>query len=228
VLTLVLTRHGLTPRSRPEQHLGQRIDAPLSADGRAQAIALAERLAPIAFERIVSSPLGRARETAEAIAEVPGARSRPPVETDARLLEMDYGEWEGLTYDQIDERDAERRRRWEANPADMRCPGGESGDDVAKRARAFVTDLLDADDRLHDGGTPADRPVLAVAHSTLNRVLVCVALGIPIREFRTRIVQSQVNLTALRWKQGARPEEALLLLLNDVAHVRRPPELPWE
>jgi hypothetical protein len=53
-------------------------------------------------------------------------------------------------------------------------------------------------------------------------------MGIPIREFRARIVQSQVNLTALRWKQGARPDRAQLLLLNDVAHVRQPPKTPWE
>jgi len=70
--------------------------------------------------------------------------------------------------------------------------------------------------------------ILAVAHSTLNRVLLCVALGIPIREFRQRVVQSQVNLTALHWATGAAPSDAQLLLLNDVAHVRRPPQVPWE
>jgi len=228
MLTLVLTRHGLTPRSRPEQHLGQRIDAPLSDEGHEQAVALAERLGPIAFERIVSSPLARARQTAEAIAAVPCVTPRPPVETDNRLLEMDYGAWEGLSYEQIEERDGERRRRWEADPAASECPGGESGEQVAARARSFLEDLLQRDEHLHEGRLPVESRVLAVAHSTLNRVLVCVALNIPIREFRQRVIQSQVNLTALRWRDRARPEDAALLLLNDVAHVRRPPQTPWE
>jgi probable phosphoglycerate mutase len=228
VLTLVLTRHGLTTRSYPEQHLGQKVDVPLSEDGRLQAAALAERLGPIAFERIVSSPLLRARQTAETIAETPYITPRPPIETDPRLLEMDYGEWEGLTYDQIEERDLERRRRWEADPATMACPEGESGNQVAERARSFLLDLLTDDERLHDGTAVTEHPVLAVGHSTLNRVLICVALAIPIREFRLRLIQSQVNLTALQWAQGARPNEAKLLLLNDVAHVRKPPQVPWE
>ena len=228
MLTLVLTRHGLTTRSDPEQHLGQTIDVPLSGEGRAQAIALADRLAPIAFERIVSSPLRRARETAESIAQAPCITPRPPVEIDPRLIEMDYGQWEGLTYVQIDERDAERRRHWEADPANLACPAGESGNEVARRARAFLENLLGTDHALHDGMSVRERPVLVVGHSTLNRVLLCVALAIPIIEFRVRLVQSQVNLTALQWAQGAPPDQARLLLLNDVAHVRRPPQTPWE
>ena len=200
---------------------------PLSEEGRQQAAALGERLGPIAFARIVSSPLLRARQTAEAIAEAPGAAPRPRIETDARLLEMDYGSWEGLTYAQIDEQGADERRRWEADPAEMACPGGESGNDVAARARAFLAALLE-EDRLHSPGTTKERPVLVVAHSSLNRILLCVALGFPIREFRQRLVQSQVNLTALHWAQGSSPDQARLLLLNDVAHVRNPPQVPWE
>jgi probable phosphoglycerate mutase len=216
--TLILTRHGLTPRSTPEQHLGQTIDVPLSEAGREQAAALATRIAGIAFDHVISSPLLRARQTADAIAATDAA-PRPRVETDRRLLEMDYGEWEGLTYEQIDERDARERRLWEKDPAAIACPGGESGNDVAARARLFLEELLERD---------GDQRVLAVAHSTLNRVLICVALGIPIREFRARVVQAQVNLTALAWPDGVGPDRAQLLLLNDVSHVRRPPNLPWD
>ncbi len=219
MLILVLTRHGLTTRSTPEQHLGQTIDVPLSDDGRTQAAALADRLAAIAFDRIVSSPLLRAVQTAEAVMAAAATRPATGLETDSRLMEMDYGAWEGMTYEQIDARDAAERRRWEADPATEACPDGESGSDVAIRARSFLADLLTSGD-----GTQ----VLAVGHSTLNRVLICLALGIKLREFRTRIIQSQVNLTALEWPAGAPPEGARLLLSNDVAHVNRPPQLPWE
>jgi broad specificity phosphatase PhoE len=233
MLTLVLTRHGLTPRSKPEQHLGQRIDIELSDEGRAQARALARRLSGVAFERVFASPLLRARQTAEAVA----ADLAPPlpVDIDRRLREMDYGEWEGLTYDQIYERDGQRRRAWEADPAGLRCPGGESATDVADRARSFLVDLLASDVEQHGAQPPlhgaADDhapPVLAVAHSSFNRILVCVALDIPVREFRLRFQQDQVNLTVLRFEHGVGPGDARLIVLNDLAHVRPADVQPWE
>jgi broad specificity phosphatase PhoE len=226
MLTLVLTRHGLTPRSVPEQHLGQRIDVELSDAGRAQALALAARVRGIAFERVFTSPLIRARETARIVAA--GLRTPVDVETDARLMEMDYGAWEGLTYAQIDERDEARRRAWEADPASIRCPGGESANDVADRARSFLGDLLATHSETHEPADPDAPPVLAVAHSSFNRILVCVALDLPVREFRLRLQQGQVNLTALRFEHGVGPSDARLLLLNDLAHVRPPSTPAWE
>lgn len=223
MLTLVLTRHGLTDRSDPEQHLGQRIDVGLSAPGRDQAEALGRRLAGVAVERLVVSPLLRARQTAEIVATA--LPDRPAIEIDGRLAEMDYGDWEGLTYERIDELDAARRERWEAHPATQACPGGESGDDVADRARSFLLDLI----AWHDGlqGRPHERPVLAVAHSTLNRVLICVATGIPITEYRRRFSQDQANLSVLRFEHGVGPSDARILVLNDTAHLRLPGTQPW-
>ncbi len=222
MLTLVLTRHGLTPRSKPEQHLGQKIDVPLSDAGRAQAVALRDRLRPIAFDEVFASPLARASETAAIVA---GERA---VRVDPRLLEMDYGAWEGLTYRQIEERDDVRRRAWEHDPAVLRCPGGESGNDVAARAGAFLVDLLEEHVARRGPDDTAERPVLVVAHSTLNRILICVALGLPIREFRERFTQGQVNVTVLRFEHGDGPSDARLLLLNDLEHVRPADAAPWE
>ncbi len=223
MLTLVLTRHGLTTRSLPEQHLGQRIDIGLSEAGRRQAEALGRRLSGVAFERMVVSPLARARETAAIVgAALP---DHPASELDGRLVEMDYGEWEGLTYAQIEQRDGARRTGWEADPAATGCPGGESGDEVAVRARSFMVGLRAWDDRRK--GTPPERPVLAVAHSTLNRVLVCVATGISVREFRRRFSQDQANLTVLRFEHGVGPADARILLLNDTAHLQAPGATPW-
>jgi probable phosphoglycerate mutase len=216
MLTLVLTRHGLTDRSDPEQHLGQGIDIGLSEAGRAQAEALGSRIGRERFDRVVSSPLARAVETTRLVV---GDR---PFERDTRLMEMDYGGWEGLTYAGIDERDAAYRRRWEADPATLPCPDGESGDDVAARSRAFLVDELAAASG-HEGWV-----TLAIAHSTLNRVLLCVALAVPIREFRRRFTQAQVNLTVLRWPEGGRPDDARLLVLNDLGHVSDPGQAPWE
>jgi len=141
---------------------------------------------------------------------------------------MDYGHWEGLTYAQIDARDRAERQAWEDDPARIPCPGGESGDDVAARVSSFLVDLLAAQDATPAADPATERPVLAVAHSSLNRILVCVALGIAIREFRLRLQQSQANLTTLRFEHGSGPGDARLILLNDLAHLRRPPKTPWE
>jgi broad specificity phosphatase PhoE len=235
MLTLVLTRHGLTDRSSPEQHLGQRIDISINEAGRRQAEALRRRLAPARFDRVITSPLFRARETAEIVSH--GAR----IEADPRLREMDYGAWEGRTYAQIAEMDGPFRREWEAHPDVLACPGGESGEDVAVRVRAFLDDLLDEHRRWHARvsfraataptgparADNADQPVLAIGHGSANRVLLCVALGVAVRDFRSRFVQGQTNLTVLRWALGANPDEAELLVANDLAHLRGASEVPW-
>jgi broad specificity phosphatase PhoE len=216
MLDLYLTRHGSTLRSDPEQHLGQRIDVELSEGGRAASRAVGRRLEGVPFERVIASPLKRAQETAALAA--PGAA----VTTDARIIEMDYGRWEGLTYEQIEAQDAEARRFWEADPGSLACPGGESGEDVARRVRAFLEQLIE---ELDTGGKEAHR-ALAVAHSTTNRVLLCVALGVPIRDYRRRFRQDPANLTVLRFT-GPRGSGALLLTGNDVSHLGPRKSVDW-
>ena len=72
-----------------------------------------------------------------------------------------------------------------------------------------------------------ERRVLVVAHGTLNRILMCVALGIPVRDYRRRFVQDRANLTVLRYENGDGPDGAQLILANDVSHLRAPGETPW-
>ena len=241
MLTLILTRHGQATAG--EVMLGGQLDVPLTPEGRTQAQALARRLSGVRIDRIVSSPMLRALETAQAIA------TGRPVELDERLRELDYGRWEGLTYAEIDDRDPELRARWEHDPAATHSPGGESGDDVAARALSFLVDLLAAEGG-EPSGTPSgrhspdpggsrgaisesqaeaegERRVLAVAHGTYNRILMCVALGIPVRDYRRRFIQDRANLTVLRYERGDAPDEAQLVLANDVSHLRDPGEAPW-
>jgi len=238
MLNLLLTRHGLT--SAGNVMLGGQLDLPLAPEGRTEAEALRRRLAGVRIDRIISSPMLRALETAQAVA------TGRPVEVDERLRELDYGRWEGLTYTEIDGRDRELRRRWEHDPAATHSPGGESGDDVAARARIFLVDLVTAEcgtatGQRHSpdpGGSrgrvpesqaevQGERRVLVVAHGTFNRILMCVALGIPVRDYRRRFVQDRANLTVLRYEDGDGPDGAQLILANDIGHLRSPGEAPW-
>ena len=242
MLTLLLTRHGQAAAG--EVMLGGQLDVPLMPQGREEAAALARRLNGVRIDRIVSSPMLRALETAQIVA------TGRPVEVDARLRELDYGRWEGLTYAEIDAHDPELRMRWEHAPAGTHSPGGESGEDVAARALNFLVDLIEAEEAgsasgkrngRHSpdpGGSRAnlseaqaeaegERRVLVVAHGTYNRILLCVALGIPVRDYRRRFIQDRTNLTVLRYERGDTPDGAQLVLANDVAHLRAPGEAPW-
>jgi broad specificity phosphatase PhoE len=239
VLTLLLTRHGMT--SAGDVMLGGQLDVPLAPQGRAEAQALARRLGGVRIDRIIASPMLRALETAQEIA------TGRPVEVDERLRELDYGRWEGLTAAEIDARDPELRARWEQDPATTDTPGGESCDRVAARTLSFLRDLLvaelpagaDGGRRSTDPGgsrgtvsepqasAEGERRVLVVAHGTLNRILLCVALDVPVRDYRRRFLQDRANLTVLRYERGDTPDGAQLVLANDVAHLRSPGEAPW-
>ena len=136
MLTLLLTRHGQAAAG--DIMLGGQLDLPLTPNGREEAGALARRLGGVRIDRIVASPMLRAVETAQILA------NGRPVELDERLRELDYGRWEGLTYADIDAHDPELRARWEHDPAATHSPGGESGDDVAARVLNFLVDLIEA------------------------------------------------------------------------------------
>jgi probable phosphoglycerate mutase len=218
VLTLVLTRHGHTDRSEPDQYLGQTIDIPLSVRGRADATHLRDRLTGIRFDRVISSPLQRARETAGILA--PDAI----IETDARLAEADYGDWEGVPAEQLDADFPVERAAWKDDPETRGAPGGETGALIAARAAGFLAELGVWEAKHVAAGDRAERRVLAVGHSTLNRVLLTVALGVPVRDYRRRFRQDWLNLTVLRLESDGR---GLLLLANDTTHFRAPGDLPW-
>jgi broad specificity phosphatase PhoE len=242
VLNVLLTRHGTTTVGDGVM-LGGQLDVPLADQGRQEAEALARRLAGVRIDRIISSPMARALETAQTL-----ARGRP-VEIDDRLRELDYGRWEGLDYAEIDARDPELRARWEADPAGTCSPGGECGNDVAARARSFLAWLLESEaiagpssgpaHRSPDAGgsrplpaedseeSAGERRVLVVAHGTLNRILMCVALAVPIRDYRRRFVMDRAGLSLIRYEAGDAPDGAQLILANDVAHLRRPGQPPW-
>lgn len=159
-----LVRHGETEWNRLGRHQGAH-DVPLNARGEAQAAALAARLVDVPFDAAYTSPLVRARATAECVL---GDRRLRAATIDA-FAELSYGDWAGLTRAEWRRADAARLAAWDAAPWTVTFPRGESLADVAGRALPSWRRLA----AVHGGET-----VLLAGHGHLNRVLLTHALGL--------------------------------------------------
>jgi broad specificity phosphatase PhoE/ribonuclease HI len=201
---LLLLRHGQTPLSVQRRYSG-RGDKPLTEVGVAQAKAAAARLAALpevdAATPIVSSPLGRARSTAEAVAVATGGT----VVRHDGLLETDFGAWEGLTFAEAAERDPDLHRRW-VSDSSIPAPGGESFDAVHHRVRRFRDELVTT----HGAAT-----VIVVSHVTPIKSLLRLALDTgPSLLFRLHL-----DLASLSIVEFYPDTNASVRLVNDTSHL---------
>ncbi|MEU5810138.1 bifunctional RNase H/acid phosphatase [Streptomyces sp. NPDC047718] len=203
--TFVLLRHGetaLTPQKRFSGSGGS--DPELSPAGRRQAHAVAEALAARGtIQTVISSPLRRCRETAQAVADRLGLG----VTVEQGLREVDFGAWEGLTFAEVQERFPEDLQAWLDSPKAAPTGGGESFTAATRRISATRDRLLAA----HAG-----RTVLLVTHVTPVKILVRLALGAP-PESLFRMELSAASLTAVAYYADG---NASLRLLNDTSHLR--------
>jgi glucosyl-3-phosphoglycerate phosphatase len=158
-LRLVLVRHGITDWNREGRFQGH-LDPPLADAGRHEATLVAARLATdpdLRPARVVSSSLGRAMETAAAIAAAAGTT----VEADRRLMEIGQGEWEGRTHAELEDTDGDRYREWREAAGIRQPPGGEPLEAAAARVEAAITEI---------GGSSAS-PVCLVSHGGTLRIM---------------------------------------------------------
>ncbi|MBB5956089.1 putative phosphoglycerate mutase [Saccharothrix tamanrassetensis] len=161
---LYLLRHGQTELSVARRYSG-RGNPPLTEVGRRQAEAAAARLAKVdGLAAVVSSPLDRAWQTAQAVARAAGVEAS----THDGLIETDFGGWEGLTFTEAAERDPELHRRWLGDPS-VPAPGGESFDQVHRRVRKVRDELI-----TRYGGAN----VVVVSHVTPIKSLVRMGLDV--------------------------------------------------
>ncbi|WP_067671921.1 bifunctional RNase H/acid phosphatase [Nocardia miyunensis] len=161
---LLLLRHGQTELSVERRYSG-RGNPPLTDLGREQAARAAKYLAAKGdIAAIVTSPLGRARETAGAVGEALNA----PVRVLDRLIETDFGDWEGLTFAEAAQADPELHARW-LGDSTVAPPGGESFAAVRERIEAARADLVG----LYPGSN-----VVVVSHVTPIKTLLQLALGV--------------------------------------------------
>ena len=164
-LRLLLIRHAQTVWNRDRRYQGWQ-DSPLSDVGRAQAESVGRALAQEPLKAVYASTLGRARETAEAIA----AQHGLTVRTDPDFREMAFGEWEGLCFDDCKAQDPDRFRLWADAPHRFVPPGG---GETLEEVRTRVLTGLDRLRREHD-----DQTVCLVAHGISARLIILDALGL--------------------------------------------------
>ena len=195
-----LLRHGQTPMSVQKRYAG-RTDAPLTEVGVQQAAAAAKRLASAGLGVIVTSPLLRTVQTAQAVAAVTGAA----VVTDDGFRETDFGAWEGLTFAEVRERWPAEISAWLADP-DVAPPGGESFTDVSARVTAALDRVLAA---------RAGQTVLIVSHVTPIKMLVAAALLAP----PAALYRMHLDVGALCEIDWYADGPAVLRSFNDTSHL---------
>lgn len=160
---VLFCRHGEVRPDMVGSFLG-RTDVPLSDLGRHQAEAIGAYLGEAPIDAVVVSPLKRALDTAAPLVRALGQK----LEVRRDFREMDYGEWDGLHWPQIEEKDPAFSRQWQQDPQGLSCPGGESGQAFQDRVAAALDGLLQEF---------AGRQVALVSHAGVNRVILAELLG---------------------------------------------------
>ncbi|WP_194291412.1 bifunctional RNase H/acid phosphatase [Cumulibacter manganitolerans] len=199
VLTLVMLRHGETEQSLERRFSGSS-DLPLTGKGEAQAAAAAARIAGAsAISAIYSSPLRRARQTAEAVGALIGVR----VVVDDALREVDFGQWEGMTFTEARRAGGDAFTRWLADH-ELAPPGGESQQQCMERVAGLRNRLI----RRHEG-----ERVLIVTHMTPIKALIGEALG-GLR-IASRINLDLCSLSRVDYHDG----RTVVKLVNEISHL---------
>ena len=198
---IVFARHGQTAPNRDGLVLG-RADPELTEEGRRQAARLGDALAGEPVTAILTSPLLRARQTAEAVAAACGV----PVTVDERLVEIDWGTWEGRPAASLAVADVDRRRADdspERRNADPVAPDGESLTSLTGRVESFCLDTL------HDEGH-----IVAVSHVSPIKAAAAWAMGVE-GTVAWRMFLGLASITRV----GRGKTSPVLLSFNETGHL---------
>ena len=200
---LVLVRHGQTAwnAGAGEERFRGRTDLPLDETGLLQAIALGHRLKGEPIAAIYASPLARARQTAVPLAV---ALDQPILDED-NLLDIDYGDFQGLTHAEAAVAYPKLYHLWRTAPSQVRFPGGES----LATVQARLLTLLDELAAQHPSET-----VVLVGHQMVNKVLACTLLGLDLDQI-WRIQQDTTGIDVFQKASNA----WRTLCLNDTCHL---------
>lgn len=200
-MRLILARHGETMWNRENRILGH-TEIELTETGRKQAERLALALKDEKVTAIYTSPLRRARETADEIARFHQLEVLP----DDALKELDAGELDGLTFDEVMERYGQFLQEWLRDTTSLKMPGGESVAELQERAWNAVERIV---------GDHPDGVVVLVSHSFAIMSIIARALGMSLANFR-RLRLGVASISILNFgKRGTS-----LVLFSDTCHLK--------
>ena len=202
----ILVRHGETEWNVEEIFRG-RIDIELNETGMKQAELLAEYLSHLQLEAIYSSPLKRALTTAETIA----GYHKLGVNVAPGLIDFNYGEWQGLPHQEVEDKYKELYAKWINSPDQVRIPAGESLDDVRERVLGVVRNVV----ARYEG------TVALVSHRVVNKVLICALLGLDNSHF-WNIKQDTGGTTTFTYEK----ERFILTEHNNTAYLKSIQKVP--
>ncbi|NIP86837.1 MAG: hypothetical protein GTO03_15240 [Planctomycetales bacterium] len=200
---MYLVRHGATANNvaNPPRLQGARSGGELSGEGRVQAKAAAALLAERPIEVVYSSPLIRARQTADIIA----AGLQQTTQVLEALIEVDVGDWEGRAWVEIEQSEPEAYRRFIENPAEHPYVGGENLQQVSQRILPVMAQLMEQN---------LGRAIVVVAHNVVNRVYLANLMQLPLALART-IPQKNGGINVIRRRHG----QDKLITTNAVFHL---------
>lgn len=185
MLTVYLLRHGETTYNADGNRYCGRTDAELTEKGLLQARRVAEALHGERIDAVYASPLKRAYLTAEI-----ATGNRLPVMRDDRLIELDFGAWEGKAREEFVAEDPALWESWCTSPEHTRAGGsGDTAWDVVHRVDDFFQEMV----QRHSG-----QQIVVVAHNGVNRLYLAWKLGMPLKNYR-RLVQENSALTVVRF-----------------------------
>jgi broad specificity phosphatase PhoE len=209
ITTMVLVRHGETEWNRVERFRG-RTDIELNETGHTQAQAVAGRLATWPVQAVFSSPLKRALDTARPIAAACGHE----LSILESVIDVDYGDWAGLSPEEAQARDPDVFTTWRDNPLLARFPHGERMEQVRDRTWGAIEGLC----ATHPGQT-----LVLVSHVAILRTIFCAALGLEGDGF-WRIGHDNAAISVLEAGAGRR----FLRRLNDTCHLEEVAQQGWK
>ena len=199
-MRLLIARHGQTKHNLDHRYQGI-TDAPLNQTGISQSNKLAGRLSSEKIDVIYSSDLMRCVQTAELVAKIYDLN----INRDERLREISFGEWEGMSYNDIQARSPDLLEKWMSDPAHVSPPNGETLIELAVRVKSAVDEMK----RRH-----ADQTVLVVTHGGVIRALLCLSLGIDLNR-HSQFESATGSVSELSFYE----ESVILKLFNDISHL---------
>jgi len=200
-LTLYFLRHGQTNFSRANAFCGE-LDPPLTESGTAMAAAFAAAYAELPWQAVFASPMLRTRATAQFLCDRLGLQ----MQLRDGLREIYYGQWEGLSTQEVNERFHDDYVSWLSDPGWNAPTGGERGIDIYYRSNAVLLEI----ERQYPSGN-----ILIVSHKATIRIMLCGLLGIDVGRFRDRIAAPVASVSIVEYTARG----PLLLALAERSHL---------